>query len=415
MVRRRARGAAGPADGVGGAAPPTPAARTAAAAPAAERAPKAGEPPAAGAAGPPEPHPAAEVLVATTWECNLACSYCFVRGQGLGAPGVRMTPGLAARVVDALDEGLAHVESVCLHLYGGEPLTNLPAMRAMVERAGIKRPGRFRFAITTNGVAAGREAFDLLEAGRFQVVLSIDGPAEVHDECRRTPDGRPTHAAVLRFLETLRTRTRCPVRGSAVVRSGWSLAQADAYLRSLPIDLIKAQAVRLPPGSPYALTPAERLQYLADLEEAGRRVIADLEAGRPPRDDRFSSRVLQLLRGGARAAFCGAGVTAFGIAPDGTVLPCVLVDPRRARLGHVAGAPGEWVEAGLRWRSAQRPQPRCLSCSAFPLCGGGCPAVLPVCGDDECELVRKNCEVARAVFERFRAAPHALLALAGVV
>jgi uncharacterized protein len=68
----------------------------------------------------PEPgHHLAEVLVATTWECNLGCSYCFVRQRGLSAAAMGMSPALAVRVVDALDEGLTDVEAICLHLYGG--------------------------------------------------------------------------------------------------------------------------------------------------------------------------------------------------------------------------------------------------------------------------------------------------------
>lgn len=356
----------------------------------------------------------AEVLIATTWDCNLNCKYCFVRNEGLQKTGQRMTPELAARVVDALDEGLAHLESICLHLYGGEPLTNLEAMAALVERAGRKHPGRFSFAITTNGVCDSQAAFDLLEAGRFQVVLSIDGPPSVHDECRRTRDGRPTHAAVMGFLETLRARTHCRIRGSAVVRSGWSLAEASAYLHTLPVDAIKAQAVRLPQGAPYALTEAEKLAYLRDLGAIGRQVISSLEAGRTPLDDRYSSRVLQLLMGVERNSFCGAGVTTFGIAPDGAVLPCLLIEPKAALLGHVNDHPNIWLREGRRWRAAYQRKRQCRGCPALPLCGGGCPAVMPVCGVSECDLIRKNCEVATSIFEHFRDNREALLGLAGI-
>ena len=234
---------------------------------------------------PEQPHYLAEVLVATTWECNLRCAYCFVRDRSLSIGGQRMSPDLAVRVVDALDIGLTHVETICLHLYGGEPLTNLPAMEALVKRAGEKATGRFRFALTTNGTNASVAALKLLEAGHFQVVLSIDGPAEIHDECRRTMAGKTTHASVMRFLRNLRSQTTCWVRGSAVVRSGWSLAQANAYLRSLPVDAIKAQAVRLPSGTPHALGEAEKRVYLNDLETIGYQVISELEAGRIPQDD----------------------------------------------------------------------------------------------------------------------------------
>jgi len=36
---------------------------------------------------------------------------------------------------------------------------------------------------------------------------------------------------------------------------------------------------------------------------------------------------------------------------------------------------------------------------------------MPVCGADECDLIRKNCEVAIAIFEHFRSTPEALLGM----
>jgi uncharacterized protein len=356
----------------------------------------------------------AEVLVATTWRCNLRCSYCFVEQTHLTGGGPRMTPELAGRVVDALDEGLAgEVETICLHLYGGEPLTNLPALRALVERAEAKPPGRFTFAITTNGTRGTPEAVELLGRGRFAVVLSVDGPAEVHDECRRTTGGRPTHERVMRFLEDLRERTACNLRVSAVVRSGWPLSEAVEYLESLPANALKAQAVRTPEGLPWTLTSEERERYLQDLELLGRKVIADLEADRPPRDDRFSARVLQLLAGVERETFCAAGDPNLGITPSGDVLPCVLLDAGE-RLGHVDDDPAVWRQAGRRWRAERaRRRPECEGCAALPLCGGGCPAILPVCGADECDLIRRNCEVAGSIYRHFEDRPELLLNLAG--
>lgn len=351
--------------------------------------------------------------MATTWECNLRCAYCFVR-DAVTQRGARMSPKLAARVVDALDGGLPDVEAICVHLYGGEPLTNLPAMEALLEHSDARAPGRFSFAITTNGTILDEAVFDLLEAGRFSVVLSIDGPAPVHDACRCAADGSPTHARVLEFLHTVRSRTRCEVRGSSVVRAGWSLAEATAYLRSLPVHAIKAQAVRAAQGSPFALSPGDTRAYLRDLEAVGRQVIDDLEHGRVPRDDRFSSRVLQLLAGQRRDAFCGAGDTTFGITPTGHVVPCVLMDPAGCVLGHVGDPRHGWVEQGRRWREARPVRPECQVCSALDLCGGGCPAMMPVCGADECDLTRKNCEVAAAIYEHFADTPETLLTLAGI-
>lgn len=354
----------------------------------------------------------AEVLVATSWDCNLRCCYCFVSDHTFGCNGGRLSTAAAGRVIDALDAGLGDADSICVHLYGGEPLLHLDAIRAMVERAATRTAGRFSFAITTNGTVATDEAIALLGEGRFEVVLSIDGPPQIHDQCRRTAAGRPTHRRVLRFLDRLRSRTDCWVRGSAVVRGGWGLAEAQAYLRSLPVDAIKAQAIRVPVGSPHALSAREREAYLQDLEAIGDQVIDDLERGRMPRDDRYSNRVLQLLKGEPRERFCGAGWSVFGVTPGGEVRPCLLVEGEP--LGHIDDEPRVWREAGARWRSSRGPRPECASCEALPLCGGGCPAMLAVCGADECDLVRHNCRVARRIYACFRERPEALLALAGI-
>jgi uncharacterized protein len=356
----------------------------------------------------------AEVLVATTWRCNLGCAYCFVRPQQQAGPDSDMTPELSRCVIDGLDRGLRSARTIGVHLYGGEPLLNRPALRALVSNAGRKPRNRFRFAITTNGTILSTEVFYLLGQARFDVVLSVDGPAAVHDRCRRTRTGAATHARVLRFLHRLRSETSCPVRGSAVVRAGWRLRSATAYLRRLEVDTIKAQAVRGAPGTPYALRPREQEEYRQDLEEVGDQVIADLEAGQFPRDDRFASRVLQLLAGRRRTSFCGAGRTNFGITPTGEVLPCVLLDPGEHRLGHITDDPRTWRRAGETWRRNRPRRAMCAKCEAEPLCGGGCPAIMPVCGADECEITRQNCRIARRIHDHFRARPERLLRLAGI-
>lgn len=359
-------------------------------------------------------HPRAEVFVATTWECNLRCSYCFVQRNWLSKSADHMSADLANRVVDAIDEALPEVETICIHFYGGEPLLNLPAMRVILECSAKKRRGRFSFAITTNGTLCSKTIMDMLQAGSFKVVLSIDGPTEIHDACRRTAEGTPSHARVMRFLQTLRLQTNCEVRGSAVVRSGWGLQRATEYLRNLPVDVIKAQAVRGSDGTPYALSEREGDAYLEDLEVLGSQVIDELEAGQIPRDDRFSSRILQLLKGEERQAFCGAGYTTFGITPTGDVLPCILINPKGNILGHVKDDPKSWKEAGYRWKVSRPLRSECEVCSYFYLCGGGCPALIPVCGSKECDIIRKNCDVALSIYEHFHSTPEVLLGLAGI-
>ena len=181
------------------------------------------------------------------------------------------------------------------------------------------------------------------------------------------------------------------------------------------MERFKAQAVRLPADVAPALNEAEHETYLRDLEYVGEAIGADIEAGREPRDDRFNSRVLQLLKGEKREHFCGAGESMVGITPDGTVLPCILLGEADGALGHVDDPSATWKARGRAWREGRRPRAECLACEAHDLCGGGCPAILPICGADECAIIKKNCEVARALHQRFRDRPEALLVLAGII
>lgn len=356
----------------------------------------------------------AEILVATTWQCNLCCSYCFVENSIAPAHQPQMSPLLAEKTVDALHKGFSEFEQICIHLYGGEPLSNLSALKAMVRRAGTYPAGRFRFAITTNGTLGTPEAIDLLHEGKFQVILSIDGPPAIHDSVRRTVLNGGTHHTVIEFLEALRRSTCCTIRGSAVVRSGWSLSDASAYLRSLPVDTIKAQAVRSSPDTSFALTDQEFQFYLDDLDSVGDSVIEEIAMGTMPLDDRFSARVLQLLAGIERNTFCGAGNSMLGINPDGSIVPCVLMGESAPRLGHINEDPAKWRLNGVQWREASSPSVKCKECNVVSLCRGGCPAVMPICADSECRITEKNCEIALRIFRHFQHDPTKLLILAGI-
>ncbi len=346
------------------------------------------------------PGSSVEIMVNATQECNLACQYCFV-DQGRFSYGEkrvsRLSPQLAKRLVDILPEALPHAKEFCIHFYGGEPLLNLPAIRAAVEAA-AESSHNFAFSVTTNGTVCSEEAFSVLRRGKFSIILSIDGPARIHDALRKTQAGEPTHEKVIDFLRQVKSDPALSVRGSSVVRRGWTLGDAHAYLKTLPVDLIKAQAVRVPESHPLALTCVERSAYRNDLAEIAGEVIGALKRGEAPRDDRFNPRVLQLLAGMRRTSFCGAGRSIFGVACDGTVYPCVLLAGNEEMiLGSIDDPEMDWVERGRAW--ADRPaKDGCVKCWAQPLCGGGCPAMLSVCGEDECEFTRASCELALAIF-----------------
>jgi uncharacterized protein len=356
-----------------------------------------------------------EIMVNATQKCNLACRYCFV-GAGKFDYGKQyrkmLEPKTARLLIETLPERLPWAKHFCIHFYGGEPLLNLDAIEQAVDAA-LPKGKLFSFAITTNGTISSERAFSVLKKGRFNIILSIDGPAQIHDELRRTKKDRPTHKKVLKFLKKAKAQNLY-VRGSSVIRNGWSLREATEYLNTLPVDGIKAQAVRLPIKNPLALDEEQRKKYFEELENIAAQTVEQIKENKYPKDDRFSNRVLQILSSKRRGSFCGAGKWTFGMASDGNMLPCVLLAGKEDTVLGKISDNGDWVKEGLKWAFDHQPRTSCQECWALPLCGGGCPSMLSVCGDDECELVRKNCELALGIYGSFLDKREDLLVLAGI-
>lgn len=135
-----------------------------------------------------------------TRECNLSCIYCGFR-SGSASKG-SMTPEQAIHYIDWYARRMkkAGRDVLEVHFFGGEPLlwpelvkTAVLAARIKAEEYGL-RP---KFEISTNGIADEETAVfvaDFIDS----IVLSIDGPADIHDRHRPWPDGSGSFEATFR-------------------------------------------------------------------------------------------------------------------------------------------------------------------------------------------------------------------------
>jgi len=151
-------------------------------------------------------------------KCNLNCSYCHFRASNSN------TGIMAAEVaVSSLNSFFLHLESqgyTCadVSLYGGEPLLNKPALKAVVKE--IKRFRQKGFTITpilnTNGtlITEGLAA-ECAKMG-VRVHLSLDGPDEVSNASRVDRTGRPSWPAVIRGFDKLK-KAGCAIQINSVV------------------------------------------------------------------------------------------------------------------------------------------------------------------------------------------------------
>jgi len=141
--------------------------------------------------------------------CNLDCHYCYyLKKEHLYPKGesFRMPD-------DVLEAYIAqHIEAfpgpvINFSWHGGEPtLLGISYFRKIVALQRKYQPTNRRVTngVQTNGTLLNEDWCRFLATEDFSVGLSLDGPAELHDQFRVTKGQTPTHQLALRGYELLR-------------------------------------------------------------------------------------------------------------------------------------------------------------------------------------------------------------------
>ena len=139
--------------------------------------------------------------------CNLACDYCFYLDKAALYPhGPRLMPDA---VLERMLESYLSLpfDAFSVAFQGGEPLlAGLPFFKHANDLAKQFLPAgrRLTLSIQTNATLMTPEDARFLAGEGWLVGVSVDGPAEVHDAHRLAPNGRGTHADVLRGIDAMR-------------------------------------------------------------------------------------------------------------------------------------------------------------------------------------------------------------------
>ena len=135
-------------------------------------------------------------ILAVTNRCNNRCVYCQAHGCARPAD---MSPGTARAIIDRIAE--TDAEGFTIEFQGGEPLTNMPAIRAAAERAREVLAGRdYSLCLVSNLALMTDEIASFLAENGISVSTSLDGPRDLHDANRPQAGGRGSYDAMLSGL-----------------------------------------------------------------------------------------------------------------------------------------------------------------------------------------------------------------------
>lgn len=360
---------------------------------------------------------AVELIVKATRLCNLRCSYCYDWRAGAGnTMSFDTLARLLARTLTPSDHDV-----VGFDWHGGEP-TLLPLTffkKALHLQDRFRRPRQVvTNVIQTNATLITSEWARFFAENSFDVGISIDGPADVHDRYRLDRAGRPTLARTLDGLARLRDHGIEPGIGVVVDRAGLEAGPAALF------DFLVAHRARLvglnfvmPEALAADVGAVDRRHYV-DPDESAAFLIGLYDQWRSHGDPGIHIRELAALVDslhGVRPGPCTLAGRCFGIVfrvePNGDVYHCDYFgeDPRY-RWGNITTDDFATLRrnVSLRARTAAHAGERnkMRSCPEFSVCHGWCPHVRTTAREHH-EGYRADCCGLRDLITHIRANPPA--------
>ena len=342
--------------------------------------------------------------------CNLSCEYCFAKGGKYHGPDAIMDIETAKKAIDFLIANSGNHYNLDVDFFGGEPLMNWDVVKETVSYARSleeKYNKHFNFTLTTNGMLLDDEKNEYLNDNMKNVVLSLDGRKEIHDEFRKTIGGKGSFDTVVpKFQEFVKSRgdKEYYMRGTFTANNLDFTNDIKTYL-DLGFKRTSLEPVVGNTDSPYALKE-EDLPLLFDQYEK----LADMMIETIDNNDEFIfyHYMIDLENGPCahkRLSGCGSGTEYMAVTPTGELYPChQFVGNEDFILGN--------LDQGIKRNDLVNEfktcncysKEECKTCWANMYCSGGCAANNYNANGDinkiheySCKLFRKRIEMAIAI------------------
>jgi uncharacterized protein len=324
-------------------------------------------------------YPISTLVLNVNTGCNLSCSYCYKEDLATPDRGQKMAFETAARSFELLLQEGAARERVNLVFFGGEPLSNLPLIRAVVdhaERRAAEAGKIVDFSLTTNATLLSEPIVDWLSEHRVGVTVSMDGPKALHDKHRKTVGGKGTYDVVAAKVGLLleRHRTR-PVGARVTLTKG--VTDVVAIHRHLKDEIgffeVGYAPVTAGDIDRFNLGDAELAEVFAGMKVLGLDYRDRALAGGNNGFANMHQLMTDLAEGTRKALPCGAGLGMLAVDKDGGLNLChrftgsALPTFGDLDSGIDKGALGAFLE-----QAQDRTGRPCETCRIRNLCSGGC-------------------------------------------
>lgn len=326
-----------------------------------------------------ENFPLTTIVLNVNTGCNLACSYCYKEDLATPSKGQKMAFETAQKSVEMLLAENPERDDYNVVFFGGEPLSNMPLIRQVVEWAEpwfAARGKGVNFSLTTNGTLLTEDLVDWLDAHRFGLTVSMDGPKTLHDLNRKSVGGKGTYDTVAAKVRMLLGRYRSrPVGARVTLTAG--VTQIHRIWDHLKNDLGFAEVGFSPVTSgemdAFNLNGDELLEVFEGMKSLGRLYLTEALEGRNIGFSNMHQLMQDLYEGRSKALPCGAGVGMLAVNHDGALNLCHrFTGSDMETFGTVEEGIKRPELAGFIKSRSDRTEKGCATCRIRNLCAGGC-------------------------------------------
>ena len=325
------------------------------------------------------PSPVKALCLNISHDCNLRCAYCFAGEGDYNQGPALMSEQTGKKAIDYLIAQSGGREDLEVDFFGGEPLLNFDVVKAVVDYARSRESQtgkRFRFTITTNGIALTDEITEYINREMSNAVLSLDGRKSVNDRMRFCPDGYGCFDEVVpKFQKLVSSRQGDYYLRGTFTKYNLDFAEDVLTIGDLGFDQVSMEPVVADPRMPYAITEQDLPQVFAEYERLAGLLLENRRAGSFLN---FFHFMLDLSQGPCaikRLRGCGSGNEYLAVTPEGDVYPChQFVGMPLWKMGSVYD---NTLDAGQKKYFADctvYQKPDCKDCWAKYYCSGGCNA-----------------------------------------
>jgi|GEM_PF-635559 len=315
--------------------------------------------------------------------CNLACSYCYCRScpdmpnQGL------MSRRIAKRSIEWLFAVTGRRKKTGITLFGGEPLLNRSVFQFVMEysyKLAREHGKKIRYTMTTNGTLLDDMSIKYIKRHNFGLMVSLDGPPEIHNAQCPFPDGRGSFDAAASGIKALMKRRRAVTVRCTMTNSKPRMLDLIRFFEEFGFTRIVLGRVVSPVNSTALDCDRDTFEDFdrQEEEELLPWMFKQFVKGEKPKYFPYLSFITRENGLNSppkpRVFKCGACRGTMTVGADGKLYPCHrYVGMSKWVIGHIDEGP-DLDMAKEFWRMYDRTvRDQCETCWARLLCNRPCP------------------------------------------